>query len=161
MVGLAPKWVKLDPKLDKSGTFSDQISVHLARWAKCTEILSEKVPDLSHLRSIWLTLEPNLPSLYPGQSRHVVLCSVLNKAWITEWLSIGPDRLHEQVRQSLHLCKTNVGKINLLEERVQHYKIYICFNVWRENFRVSEDDVIRRNICTLGHVHPLLRMKWL
>ena len=25
MVGLAPKWVRLDPKLDKSGTFSDQI----------------------------------------------------------------------------------------------------------------------------------------
>ena len=37
MVGLAPKWVRLDPKLDKSVTFSDQISVHLAR-AKCTEI---------------------------------------------------------------------------------------------------------------------------
>ena len=31
MVGLAPKWVRLDSKLDKSGTFSDQISVHLAR----------------------------------------------------------------------------------------------------------------------------------
>ena len=31
MVGLAPKWVRLDPKFDKSGTFSDQISVHLAR----------------------------------------------------------------------------------------------------------------------------------
>ena len=31
MVGLAPNWVRLDPKLDKSGTFSDQISVHLAR----------------------------------------------------------------------------------------------------------------------------------
>ena len=25
MVGLAPKWVRLDPNLDKSGTFSDQI----------------------------------------------------------------------------------------------------------------------------------------
>ena len=31
MVGLAPKWVRLDPKWDKSWTFSDQISVHLAR----------------------------------------------------------------------------------------------------------------------------------
>ena len=38
MVGLAPKWVRLDPKLEKSGTFSDQISVHLAHRAKCTEI---------------------------------------------------------------------------------------------------------------------------
>ena len=38
MVGLAPKWVRLDPKLDKSGTFSDQISGHLAHRAKCTEI---------------------------------------------------------------------------------------------------------------------------
>ena len=34
MVGLAPKWVRLDPKLDKSGTFSDQISVHLAHLAE-------------------------------------------------------------------------------------------------------------------------------
>ena len=38
MIGLAPKWVRLDPKLDKSGAFSDQISVHLAPRAKCTEI---------------------------------------------------------------------------------------------------------------------------
>ena len=35
MVGLTPKWFRLDPKLDKSETFSDQNSVHLA---KCTEI---------------------------------------------------------------------------------------------------------------------------
>ena len=31
MVGLAPKWVRLDPQWDKSGTFSGQISVQLAR----------------------------------------------------------------------------------------------------------------------------------
>ena len=31
MVGLAPEWVRLDLKLDKSATFSDQISVHSAR----------------------------------------------------------------------------------------------------------------------------------
>ena len=31
MVGLAPKWVRLAPNGTKSGTFSDQISVHLAR----------------------------------------------------------------------------------------------------------------------------------
>ena len=54
MVGLAPKWVRLDPKLDKSGTFSDQISVYLAHWVKCNEIWSENV---------WPTLEPNLPSM--------------------------------------------------------------------------------------------------
>ena len=30
MVGLAPKCVRLAPKWDKSGAFSDQISVHLA-----------------------------------------------------------------------------------------------------------------------------------
>ena len=29
---------QLGPKWDKSGSFSDQISVHLARGAKCTEI---------------------------------------------------------------------------------------------------------------------------
>ena len=47
MVGLAPKWVRLAPN----------------GGAKCTEIWSEKVPDLSHLGQIWPTLEPNLPSL--------------------------------------------------------------------------------------------------
>ena len=31
VVGLAPKWVRLDAKSDKSGTFSDQISFYLAR----------------------------------------------------------------------------------------------------------------------------------
>ena len=39
-VVLAPKWVRLGLKLDKYGTFSDQISVHLAHRAKCTEIWS-------------------------------------------------------------------------------------------------------------------------
>ena len=46
--------------------FSDQISVHLTRGAKCTEIWSEEAPDLSHLTPIWPTLETNLPSLIPG-----------------------------------------------------------------------------------------------
>ena len=63
MVGLAPKRVRLDPKVANSGSFSDQISVHLAPCAKCTEIWSEKAPDLSHLGLIWPTLEPNLPPL--------------------------------------------------------------------------------------------------
>ena len=38
MVGLPPNWVRFDPEFDKSGNFSDQISVHLAHRAKCTEI---------------------------------------------------------------------------------------------------------------------------
>ena len=37
--------------------------MHLAPGAKCTEIWSEKALDLCHLRPIWPTLEPNLPSL--------------------------------------------------------------------------------------------------
>ena len=55
---------QIGPKWDKSGSFSDQISVYLARRAKCTEIWSEKAPDFSHLGPIWPTLEPNLPSLW-------------------------------------------------------------------------------------------------
>ena len=51
---------QIDPKWDQSGAFSDQISVHLARGAKCTEIWSEKAPDWSHLGPIWPTFEPNL-----------------------------------------------------------------------------------------------------
>ena len=71
---------QIGPKWDKSGAFSDQISVHLAHRAKCTEIWSEKAPDLSdrakctemwpekapdlsHLGSIWPTSKPTLPSL--------------------------------------------------------------------------------------------------
>ena len=42
---------QIGPKWDKSGAFSDQISVHLAPRAKCTEIWSEKATDLSHLGS--------------------------------------------------------------------------------------------------------------
>ena len=38
VLGLAQKWVRLAPKCDKSGAFSDQISVHLAQGAQCTEI---------------------------------------------------------------------------------------------------------------------------
>ena len=40
---------RFGPKLDNSGTFSDQISV-------------SKAPDLSHWGPIWPNLEPNLPS---------------------------------------------------------------------------------------------------
>ena len=38
------------------------------RGAKCTEIWSEKAPDLSHLGPIWPTLEPNLASLWHIQN---------------------------------------------------------------------------------------------
>ena len=54
------KMGQIGPKWDKSGAFSDQISVHLAPRAKCTEIWSEKSPDLSHLGPIWPILGPNL-----------------------------------------------------------------------------------------------------
>jgi len=44
----------------RAGRFGSKVGqIH----AKCTEIWAEKVPDLSHLGSIWPTLEPNLPSL--------------------------------------------------------------------------------------------------
>ena len=53
------KWVRLD----KAGTFSYQISVHLAHRAKCTEIWYEKVPDLSHMGSnlIHFGAKPTIP----------------------------------------------------------------------------------------------------
>ena len=73
MVGLVPKWVKLDPKLDKSGTFLDQISVHLALWAKCTEIWSEKVPDLSNLGSnlTHFKTKPTIPAAIPDYKQRL------------------------------------------------------------------------------------------
>ena len=54
MVGLAPKWVRLAPNWTSPGLF--KIRFH------CTEIWSEKAPDLSHLGPIGPTFEPNLPS---------------------------------------------------------------------------------------------------
>ena len=70
VVGLAPKWGRLDPKWDKSGTFSDQIPVHLAHRAKCTEIWSEKVPDLFNLGSnlTHFGAKPTIPAVHPGDS---------------------------------------------------------------------------------------------
>ena len=55
---LDTKWVRLAPNWTNPGLFSDQISVHL-----CTEIWSEKVPDLSHSGPIWSNLVPTLTSL--------------------------------------------------------------------------------------------------
>ena len=45
MVGLAPKWVRFDPKLDKSGAFSDQISVHLAY----RDLYNQNIENYGHL----------------------------------------------------------------------------------------------------------------
>ena len=62
------KVFQIDPKWDKSRTFSDPISVHFGAVApKCTEIGSEKVPDLSLLGSIRPSFEPNRTSASPTQ----------------------------------------------------------------------------------------------
>ena len=53
MVDLASKWVKLEPKLDKCGTISDQIEPNVL---KCDLKKSRICP-------IWGPLETNLPSL--------------------------------------------------------------------------------------------------
>ena len=58
MVGLAPKLVRLDPQLDKSGTFSDQISVHLAHRANLTQFEAKPtIPDVYVHPSIPVSLE--------------------------------------------------------------------------------------------------------
>ena len=51
MVGLAPKWVKLDPKFDKSGNFSDQISVHMARFQRSQNLRGGS--ELGHMDRKW------------------------------------------------------------------------------------------------------------
>ena len=75
MVALAPKCVRLAPNGTKPGLFQ-------IRGAKCTEIWSEKAPDLSHLGPIWPTLEPNLPSLVWLEwfKRLFMSCSCLDKS---------------------------------------------------------------------------------
>ena len=62
MVGLAPKWVRLAPNGTNPGLFQIRFQCIWRPRVKCTEIWSEKAPDLSHLEPIWPTLEPNLPS---------------------------------------------------------------------------------------------------
>ena len=47
-VRFGPKVGQSGSKWDKSGTFSDQISVHFDAAPECTEIASEKVPSCSH-----------------------------------------------------------------------------------------------------------------
>ena len=63
MVGLSPKWVRLSPNGTNPGLFQIRFQCIWRVGAKCTEIWSEKAPDLSHLGPIWPNLEPNLPSL--------------------------------------------------------------------------------------------------
>ena len=76
------KVFKIGPKLDKSGTFSDQISVHfggfipfranlIPLWeSKCTGIWPEKFPNLSNLGLIWPSSAPNMTPL-PSSSQIV------------------------------------------------------------------------------------------
>ena len=102
MVGLAPKWVRLDHKLDKCGTFSDQISVHLARWAKCTEIWSEKVPDLSNLGSN-LTHFGAKPTI-PATRFPCPLCKPLHVLFI--WTQPTQRRVHVNRKLVSWLCSS-------------------------------------------------------
>ena len=74
-----PKVSQIYPKWEKSGTFSEQISVHFSRWVKMYwNLIWKKVPDLSHLGPIWSHVGPNLTSWMPDcepnwkQMRHFV-----------------------------------------------------------------------------------------
>ena len=92
MVGLAPKWVRLAPNGTNPGLFQIRFQCIWRGCAKCTEIWSQKAPDLSHLGAIWTTLKPNLPSLITIQCpttrsvRQSVESEVIpldTSAWIT------------------------------------------------------------------------------
>ena len=53
MVGLVPKWVRLDPKMDKSGTFfRSDFSAFGAGAPTALKSDLKKAPDLSHLGTI-------------------------------------------------------------------------------------------------------------
>ena len=95
MVGLDPKWVRLDPKLDKSGTISDQISVHLARLGLFQIRFQYIWLDWG---PIWPTLEPNLPSL----ARSSIL--------LTHW----PHYLFDKSMTTLLNINSNVMYLELL-----------------------------------------------
>ena len=61
----------------RDGKFGSKVGQIGPKWAKCTDIWSEKAPDLTHLEPIWPTLEPNLPSLSETEIasvRAIVMC---------------------------------------------------------------------------------------
>ena len=63
MTRFGPKMGQNGPKLDKSGTFSHQISVHCSAEVSGTF----SVPDLSHLGPIRPILGPNLVTVPRGE----------------------------------------------------------------------------------------------
>ena len=74
MVGLAPTWVRLAPNVTNSGLFQIRFQYIWLDRAKCTEIWSEKVPDLSHLGPIWSILGPNLVTQQRTLSSQTQIC---------------------------------------------------------------------------------------
>ena len=62
MSGLDSKWVRFTRNRTNPGLFQIRFQYILAPGPKCTEIWSEKVPDLSYFGWIWPTLNPNLTS---------------------------------------------------------------------------------------------------
>ena len=95
---------QIGPKWDKSGAFSDLISVHLAPRAKCTEIWSEKAPDLTNLGSnlTHFRTKPTIPDSqthideYRGISLHDVTsgqfgiwyCDLLSSLKFCKWTDL-------------------------------------------------------------------------
>ena len=122
MVGLAPKWVRLAPNY---GTNPGLFKIYRA---KCTEIWSEKVPDLSHLAPIWPSLEPNLPSLlHPVIALPLMPVKVSVKRQTKEQQELNNNNLTKQQGEKYRaptkfcLClKVRLRKIIHTEE-VRHF----------------------------------------
>ena len=88
---------QIGSKLDKSGTLSDQISVHL------THQDLKKIPDFSHLGPIWTNLNDKFD--VPARICYL-LCTVL-----TKWLHWSDQR--ENYR-SIIICKPDLTVRNII-----------------------------------------------
>ena len=91
---------------NRDGRFDSKVGQIGPKWDKCTEIWSEKAPDLSHLGPIWPTLEPNLAPL--GDSIYDIY--YLNLVWIscpTRSLLFALTIMPRSHTTAIHLCREN------------------------------------------------------
>ena len=92
MVGVAPKWVRLAPNGTNPGLFQIRFQCIWRRGAKCTEMWSEKVPDLSDLTHFGA--KPTIPA--SSLSHDVKLAPKIGQIWeffrtnfSTFWLNLS------------------------------------------------------------------------
>ena len=76
-----PNWVRLAPNGTNLGFLQIRFSTFWRGALKCTESDLKKIPDLSHLASIWPTLGPNLVPMLQWNSWDSAWCLLTDALW--------------------------------------------------------------------------------